>query len=72
MADDRPVIDPDDDLSALRDIARRASVLVRWFSRADVPFVELTDRERQALDRDAEALADALQRAGYYREGWGE
>ena len=66
------MIDPDDELSAVRDIARRAAVLVRWFSRADVPLLELSDRERQAMDRDAEALADALRRAGHYREGWGE
>ena len=72
MASEQPMIDPDDELSALRDITRRASVLVRWFSRVDVPFVELSDRERQAVDRDARALADALQRAGYYHEGWGE
>ena len=72
MASEHPTIDPGDELSALRDIARRASVLVRWFSRVDVPFVELSDQDRQAMDRDAGALADALRQAGYYREGWGE
>ena len=72
MASEHPTIDPDDELSALRDIARRASILVRWVSRVDVPFVELSDRDRQAMDRDARTLADALRRAGYYREGWGE
>lgn len=54
----------------LRDIARRAAILVRWHSREDYPFTELSERDREAMDRDAESLADALQRVGHYAEGW--
>ena len=60
------------EVSVLRDIARRSAVLVRWFSREDWPHVVFSDDETGALDRDAKSLVDALQRAAYYSEGWGE
>ena len=63
--------DLEDEVLALRDIARRAAILVRWHSQQDYPFTELTDADREAMDRDAKGLADALQRAGHYAEGWG-
>lgn len=59
------------EVSDLRDIARQAAVLVRWFSREDVPWVEMTDAERESLNDDAQALAAVLERGGYYPEGWG-
>jgi len=61
----------EDEVLVLRDIARRAAILVRWHSQKDYPFTELTDQAREAMDRDAKGLADALQRAGHYVEGWG-
>jgi hypothetical protein len=61
----------EDESSKLRDIARRASVLARWFSREDFPYVDFTAEDRSALNADAEALVVALQRHGYYPEGWG-
>lgn len=65
-------IDLSNEVSRLRDVARRAAVLIRWFSRADYPHVVMSIVERSALDADARALAEALQRHGYYAEGWGE
>lgn len=65
-------IDLDNEVSTLRDIARRAAVLARWFSREDFPFTEFTPDESSALNADAVALVAALQRHGYYPEGWGE
>ena len=65
-------MDLDNEVSALRDIARRAAVLVRWFSREDWPHVVFSADEIMGMDRDAQGLADALKRASYYQEGWGE
>lgn len=61
----------DDEVSELEDIARQSAVLVRWFSRDDVPFTELTDEEKGTIDRDAHALHKMLQRNGYYDKDWG-
>lgn len=59
------------EVSVLRDIALRSAVLVRWFSREDFPWVELTREEQVAIDTDARALHNALIRAGTYQDGWG-
>lgn len=64
-------LDQEHEISKLRDIARRAAVLVRWFSREDFPYVEFTADEMSAMNDDAEALAAALKRHGFYAEGWG-
>jgi hypothetical protein len=61
----------DAEVSKLRDIARRAAVLTRWFSSEDFPFVEMTEQEQAAINDDAQTLAAALERHGYYPEGWG-
>lgn len=65
-------VDLDNEVSKLRDIARRAAILARWFSREDFPFVAFTPDEGSALNADAEAMVLALNRHGYYPEGWGE
>lgn len=59
------------EVSVLRDIARRAAILVRWFSREDFPFTEQCDADTVALNDDAQSLTSALERAGFYAEGWG-
>ena len=68
----RDGVDLEDEVLVLRDIARRAAILVRWHSQRDHPYTELTADDRLAMDRDAIGLADALQRAGYYTEGVGK